>query len=278
MVLSIVNHKGGVGKTTIAVNLAIYLSKYYKKILFIDFDPQGNASDMLCPNCEVSYKTSDVLKKLVLDSVSFSVDNTKRQEFDKVFQASLVCKAVGDSILCVMTSDLELTKTKIELTARESLANFKIKEMIDYYSKHYDLTLIDTPPSIELLTFASLAASDYFIVPVQLNTHAVKGAMDIINDILPIIQTYYNKNCQLAGVVLNTHEPRTKVGKIALKTLEDLFGDKFFSTKISRSIKINESSILKTTLHLSSSGSKSDKEFKSLAKEVFERLQGAKGG
>lgn len=278
MVLSIVNHKGGVGKTTIAVNLALYLSKYYKKILFMDFDPQGNASDMLCPNCEVPYKTSDVLKKLIMDNVGFSSDNQKKQEFDKVFQASLVCKAVGDSILCVMTSDLELTKTKIELTARESLANFKIKEMIDYYSKQHDLTIIDTPPSIELLTFAALASSNYFIIPVQLNTHAVKGAMDIINDILPIVQTYYNKNCQLAGVVLNTHEPRTKVGKVALKTLEDLFKEKFFNTKISRSIKINESNILKTSLQLSSSGSKSDKEFKSLAKEVYERLRGGIGG
>lgn len=274
IIVSISNHKGGVGKTALTGNLSAYLLNYFGKIFVIDMDPQGNVSDILFKNSNaINTRVSDLMKFAVFNNVDFSKRNEKRDEFDELAASAIVETVYEGKKLSFITSSLDLTRVKIELTARESVANFKIKEMISHITRDYDLVIIDTPPSIELLTFSSIAASDYVIIPIQLEAHAVKGAMDIVNDIMPLVRQYYNPRCQVLGVVINTHEGHTKIGRMALPKIEELFGNTIFNTKISRSVRVGELSLMKATLDQVSTGTKSDKEFRALALEVYRRIK-----
>jgi chromosome partitioning protein len=274
VIISISNHKGGVGKTILATNLATYLLNYFDRVFVVDMDPQGNASDILCKeNHILKRRVSDLLKYAVMENVNFTDSNNKRDKLEEMAREATVITMRGPhKTLSIITSSLDLTKTKIELAARESVANFKIKEMISFITKEYDIVIIDTPPSIELLTFSAIAASDYVIIPLHLDSHAVKGAIDIINDILPLVKQYYNPRCSVLGVVVNTHETQTKIGKMALPKVQEIFGDLIFGTKISRSVRVRELGIIKSTLDRVSVGTKSDKEFNSLTHEVYERI------
>ncbi len=276
IIISICNHKGGVGKSTMSANLAVYLLEYYNKILVVDMDPQANVSDILCKH-DIKTRISDLLKYAVNEHVDFKTSNDKRNILEEMAKKAIVETIYNQKKIGIITSSLDLTKTKIELTARESIANYKIKEMLRYISQSYDLVIIDTPPSIELLTFSSLASSDYIIVPIQMDAHSVKGAMDIIEDIMPKVREYYNTGLQLLGIVINTHESHTKIGKLALPKIQELFERSafkgcIFDTKISRSVRVGELSLMRTTLDKVSSGSKSDIEFRAIAKEIYKRI------
>ncbi len=275
IIISVCNHKGGVGKTAITANLATYLLKYYNKVFVVDMDPQGNISDIMASNYSDLLKTriSDLLRYAVSEDVDFRYKNDKRDKIESMASEAIVDIAYGDKLIAVITATLSLTKTKIELAAQENIANFKIRELIRFISSRYDLVLIDTPPSIELLTFSSLASSNYIIIPIQLDAHAVNGALDIIKDIMPKVKQYYNPTLELLGVVVNTHESNTRVGRLALARINEIFGDLLFNTKISRSIRIGELSIMKEPLAKVSSGTKSDKEFQLFAEEVYRRIQ-----
>jgi len=275
MIITIANHKGGVGKTAITTNLAFSLLKVpeCKNVLIIDMDPQANTTDIICKESNhISSYVSGLLKYAVTENVNFSEPNEKLAHLETMIKESTVTTIMPDQkILSLIPSSLELTKTKIELSTRESIANFKIKELIRYISKNYNFTLIDTPPSIELLTFSAIASSDYVIIPIQLDSHAIKGAIDIINDILPIVNQYYNPRTKLLGIVINTFEERTRIGKLTLPRVKEMFKELVFESTISRSIKITELGFLKTAL-TDMPGSKSYEEFKKFTKEVISRL------
>ena len=173
--------------------------------------------------------------------------------------------------LSLITSSLKLAKTKSQLTAEESIASFKVSELIKYIAQDYDLVIIDTPPSLEILTFSSIASSDYIIIPVQLDSLSINGAFDVINDILPAVRRYYNPHTKVIGVVINLYS-NTKVAKVTKKKIKEVFGEYVFNTAISRSVRMQELSVLRNTLNQVSPKSKSSLELSSLAEEIYYRL------
>jgi len=279
MIITIANHKGGVGKTVITTNLAFTLlgSPKCKSVLVVDMDPQANTSDILCKELNhVKVHVSELLRYTVIENVNFSKPNDKLTVLENMIKEASVTTVMPDQkIITLITSDLSLTKTKIEISSRESFTNFKIREFIKYISKDFDFTLIDTPPSIELLTFASIASSDYILIPIQLDNHAIEGAIDIIDDILPIVNQYYNPATRLLGVVVNTFEERTRIGKLTLQKVREIFGQFLFNTTISRSVRITELGFLKGTV-TDIPGSKSYEEFKLLTEELLARIERTK--
>jgi chromosome partitioning protein len=276
-IISVTNHKGGVGKTSLSVNLSQYFLKYVDKVLVIDMDPQAHATWWLCKYADsVSATISDVLKFGLFNDIE---DLEMRKQFKE-----LVVKATYDRFMdsnkqiSVITSNLGLADTKVELSSsmQESIKYFRIREAIRFIAKDYDIVIIDTPPSIELLTWAAIASSDYILLPVQLDALSISGAKDVMNKIVPAIRKYYNPDIRILGMVINLHHD-TKVSRISEEIIRETFKDYLFRTFISRSVRVGELATIGETLNKVSPKSKSAKEFESLTKEILERLD-KKGG
>jgi chromosome partitioning protein len=272
-IITIANHKGGVGKTTLILNLASYLTTYYKKILVLDFDPQANTTWGLFNLADhQKVRIQDVLKYGVRNEIDTPEDYDK---FNEVIWSARVDMTKNDGQISLIGSSLDLAATKIELSKFESTVYFKIVEIIRYLSKGYDITLIDTPPSLEMLTASSIYASDYLLLPIQLDLMAIKGATDILKNILPTAHKYYNPGIRVLGVIINMHKD-TRSQRVSNEVAKKTFGDYLFKTILSQSEKIKSLSVTRGTVDAHSPKSKSGDQFKALAKEVYDRIERGK--
>lgn len=274
-IITIANHKGGVGKTTIILNLASYLTKYYKKILVLDFDPQANTTWGLFNLSEhQKVHIQDVLKYGVTHELETQEDY---DSFNEVIWSARVEMTKNDGQISLIGSSLDLAAAKIELSKFEGTVYFKIVEIIRYLSEGYDITLIDTPPSLEMLTASAIYASDYVLLPIQLDLMAIKGATDILKNILPTAQKYYNASIRVLGVIANMHKD-TRSQRVSNEVAKKTFGDYLFKTILSQSEKIKSLSVTRGTVDAHSPKSKSGDQFQALAKEVYDRIEGGKDG
>lgn len=217
MILSMVNQKGGVGKTTTAVSLTAALTQKGKKVLLCDFDPQANATSGLgVEKSDVKYSVYDV----VIGGVSA--------------KDAIVHTKFGD----LLPSGPDLAGAGIELVSLDR-REFRLKDALDPLKQTYDFILIDCPPSLELLTLNALCAADQVLVPVQCEYYALEGLSDLMTT-LRAVKRAYRPNIGIFGLVLTMYDGRTNLSVQVAQEVRRHFPGKVFSTVIPRNVRLSE--------------------------------------
>jgi len=254
MIFSISNQKGGVGKTTTAINLSFYLAELGKKVLLIDFDPQSNTTSGL----GIQTKESDYINSygLMLDEASLDVEKIYKYE--------------KNQNLYVIPSTIDLAGAEIELVSaisRETILRKRLKDL----KNMFEFILIDCPPSLGLLTLNSLVASDYVLIPVQAEYFALEG-LSLLVDTINLVKTDLNANLDVGGVILTMYDQRTNLSKDIYSEINKFFSKKLFSTVIPRNVKLSESQSHGIPIAIYSPHSTGAMAFKDLAMEFVRRF------
>jgi len=220
-IISITNQKGGVGKTTTAINLASALVVVDKKVLVIDFDPQGNASTGL--GIRQDEREADIY------SVLFGRTN---------IEGSIRRTAVKGLDIIPASIDLSAAEMELGQTSEQTLRLKYIIEAAPGLGR-YDFILIDCPPALGFLTLNSLAASDSVLVPLQCEFYALEGISHLMNTI-QMVQERVNRGLSIEGVVLTMFDRRNKLSELVEKDVRECFGDLVFDTIIPRNVRVSE--------------------------------------
>ncbi len=218
-IIAIANQKGGVGKTTTAVNLATAMAAIYKRVLLIDLDPQGNASTGLgIPQASRAQGIYDML-------------------FDSAPLSALIKKTEVPN-LDIVPSTVDLSGAEIELVSIEN-REFRLKEAFQAAYADYDYILIDCPPSLGLLTLNALVAADSVIVPLQCEFYALEGLSHLVRTI-ERVKRALNPKLELEGVVLTMYDKRNSLSNGVVADVRAHFPDKIYNTMIPRNVRVSE--------------------------------------
>ncbi|MCP4051286.1 MAG: ParA family protein [bacterium] len=252
-VISVTNQKGGVGKTTTAINLASYLSENGSKTLIVDMDPQANATSGVGINKD---RVRETVYDLLLGNLSGDLEK--------------VLYPTPFENLHIVPSSKELAGAEIELVSivsRETL----LKNSLTKLRKYYEYIIIDCPPSLGLLTVNSLVASDKVIIPVQCEYFALEGIAGLINT-LTLVKDSCNPDLEICGIVLTMFDKRTALNKQVVENARLYFNDLIFETVVPRNIRLTEAPSHGLPIALYSPDSRGAMAYKNLAKEVSERV------
>ena len=223
-IISVINQKGGVGKTTTVINLAAGLSMKGKKILVIDLDPQGNATTGL----GLSNTTSS-------DQTIYYVLNGNKK-------ISEVIQSTSYENLDLISSNVDLSGLEVE-TAGDSRRAFKLKDELSAYLNNsgafYDYIIIDCPPSLSLLTIIALVASDSLVVPLQTEFFALEGLTQLMKTI-ERIKSNLNPSLDIRGILLTMYDKRNKLSGEVESEARNYFKDKVYSTSVPRNVRLSE--------------------------------------
>lgn len=250
-VICVTNQKGGVGKTTTAVNLSYFLAKEKNRILLVDFDPQGNATSGVGIEKEKlnATMTEVMLGVAQLDRV---IVGTKFKNFD-----------IAPATPQLANAEVELTKMNKKFV--------QLRDALKAVKEDYDFVIIDSPPSLSLLTVNGMIASDYLLLPVQTEFYALEGVAQLLESMKLVRKV--NPKLRLLGVVATMFDKRTSLSIQVLEEIKKYFKDKTFKTTIPRNVRIAEAPSHGVPVGAYDKFSKGAKAYKELAKEVTERTK-----
>jgi chromosome partitioning protein len=251
MTIVVANQKGGVGKTTTAINLAAALAQKNLKTLLIDLDPQGNAT--------ISFVTVDGSEKNVYDLL-----------VDPNVTAQSVIRTTSNENLDVLGSRISLAKAEVKLVG-EFDSHFRLKDKIDPIRDLYNYVVIDTPPTLGILTVNALVAATHLLVPIQSSYFALEGTDDLL-ETYEKIRARPNPGLEFLGVVVTLHDKRTILARDIHQQIRNVFGEKVFRTTISKSVRLEESPAYKQSIFTFAPQSSGATEYYSLSEEVIARV------
>ena len=253
MILAIANQKGGVGKTTTAFNLSSALALIGKNTLLVDIDPQAHSTVSLINNSS---------------------------QYDKSIYDVLVDSEVKMRDIIVKTSvpGLEIAISKIAMAKLEPVllgeidGHFRLRDVIVPIKKRYEFIIIDTPPTLGLITLNALVAATHILIPIQSSYLSLEGTDDLLETVIKIRKNV-NPNLQVLGVVITLHDKRTNISRDAVERIKRVFGKKVFRTMISKSVKLEESPAYRESIFTYAPDSVGAMQYKKLAQEVIRRAK-----
>ena len=249
-IIAIANQKGGVGKTTTAINLSSSLAHFNRRVLLIDMDPQGNSSRGL--GIDVSLLNRSIYDVLVKDA-----------------DINRIIKKTAMKNLEVIPANLKLASTDVEITNRDIDPFFLLRNAIATIKKEYDYMIVDCPPSLGLLNINALVAANSVLIPVQCEYFAMEAVAQILASISKI-QSAYNDGLGIEGFLLTMYDSRTRLGTEISTQIRGLFKENTFLTQIPRNISLSEASARGLPITLYRPASSGSMAYLSLAKEVMD--------
>ena len=251
MILAIANQKGGVGKTTTSINLAAALAQKGYETLLLDLDPQGNAT--------LSFLDPEQIQTSIYEVLT---------EDDKTVKDA-VCKTAYKH-LSVVPARINLAKFESKLLG-DIDSHFRLKDRLKSVVKEFKYIIIDTPPTLGLMTVNSLVASTHLLVPIQSSYFALEGTDDLLETVEKI-RARANPSLEFLGVVITIHDKRTILGRDIRNHINEVFGKKVFRTIISRSVRLEESPAYKEPIFTFAPHSTGALEYYKLSEEVIGRV------
>ncbi|MBI4972954.1 MAG: ParA family protein [Candidatus Omnitrophica bacterium] len=247
-IIAICNQKGGTGKTTSAINLAVYLALAPKKVLLVDLDPQANATSGLGLNKHnIQKSTYHIL--------------LEEQELKDILQPTKI------ENLLLAPSNLDLTGAEIELVSALG-REYRLKRALEKEKEHFDFILVDAPPSLGLLTINALCAADAVIIPVQCEYYALEGLTQLLSTI-NLVKNNLNPGLAIEGVLLTMADFRTNLTKEVIQEVKQHFKEKVYATIIPRSIRLTEAPSFGQPIFLYDENSVGAKRYADLSREVL---------
>lgn len=250
-IIAIANQKGGVGKTTTAINLAACLAEAAKKILLIDCDSQGNATSGLGIDKD---HLENSIYEVLLDECGI------RQAMQAVD---------GVENLTVLPSNVNLAGAEVELLEVED-KEYILSNTVDYIRDDYDYILIDCPPSLNILTVNAMTTADSVLVPIQCEYYALEGISQLIHTV-ELVQERLNPDLTIDGVVFTMYDARTNLSADVVASVRENLNTKVYNTIIPRNVRLAEAPSHGLPIHLYDSRSSGAESYRNLAREVIER-------
>lgn len=250
MIIAVVNQKGGVGKTTTSINLAAAIAGKGFRTLLIDLDPQANAT--------LSFIERHEIKHSLFEALSGERDIAE------------CIQPAGPDHLGLIPSSIALARLEGQLLG-ELDAPFRLKDALQSIRQQYDYIVIDSPPTLGILTVNSLVASSHVLVPIQSSYFALEGTDDLL-DTIEKVRARPNPDLQLLGVVVTLHDKRTLLGKDVISQIGEVFGGKVFDTVISKSVRLEESPAYRESIFTYAPNSSGALEYYKLSEEVLSRV------
>ncbi|AJW73233.1 ParA family protein [Borrelia hermsii] len=248
-IISIINQKGGVGKTTSAINIAYSITLLNKKALLIDIDSQGNTSSGV-----------NILKKEDTNS-----------SYELIYKNQKI-KPIKNFNLDIIPSSLKLALLEKELIHEIARENFLKNALEQYKQDGYDFIILDCPPTLSILTINALVASKYLLIPIETEFFAFEGINQLLDTITVVKRI--NKDLEIAGVFINKYDIRNKSKEKYIDYLKKVFKDKFLNTKIRKNISISKSQEKNIPVHMYNKESNAAKDFLELTKEIMMKIKG----
>jgi len=246
-IISLLNHKGGVGKTTSAINIGAGLVELGKKVLLVDLDPQANLT------------------------LSLGIPRQRVTIYESLRGESELQPYTAKQNLDVITSTLDLSGAEMELI-NEAGREFILKELFAPVREEYDFIVIDCPPSLGLLTLNALTSSDYVFIPLQTEFLALQGLAKI-KQIIDKVRFRLNKKLEIGGVIATMYDARKVLNRDVVSTIKKYFGDKVFETLIRDNVALAEAPAERKDIFEYSPGSSGAEDYLELSKEILVRTE-----